>query len=376
MSTKYTHTNGNIHPKNNYFLLSSWNYGSYSPTNPFYKNRIYSSKTNINTHPNIVANKKIFARSTTTAQLTSSDYPYCINTKRRLKQEERIVTNELLDCFNHYNKMQKHLKKGTFRPKSVNRILKSKLMQDNNSNIELKNTEKNRKKLKSDTSDYKYKLTYTEWLDVKNKQRVIFNEIIKKQKEEEKIMEIENKKIDIKYQEIKEQKFKEWVKRKIIESKKKKKQEKLEELKNEEEKKQRKEKNKEMMDNWFITQAKKMEKEIMEKREKIYKEQEKENLKKKEKKQKQILNRKAFKDWIEKKEKEKKQRKEEEKKQREKEEEKKKRDYLKKKIKGFTIGPYTDAAALKEVQNYLVENNLNKEEDEYFQENSEYESRQ
>lgn len=376
MSTKYTHTNGNIHPKNNYFLLSSWNYGSYSPTNPFYKNRIYSSKTNINTHPNIVANKKIFARSTTTAQLTSSDYPYCINTKRRLKQEERIVTNELLDCFNHYNKMQKHLKKGTFRPKSVNRILKSKLMQDNNSNIELKNTEKNRKKLKSDTSDYKYKLTYTEWLDVKNKQRVIFNEIIKKQKEEEKIMEIENKKIDIKYQEIKEQKFKEWVKKKITESKKKKKEEKLEELKNEEEKKQRKEKNKEMMDNWFITQAKKMEKEIMEKREKIYKEQEKENLKKKEKKQKQILNRKAFKDWIEKKEKEKKQRKEEEKKQREKEEEKKKRDYLKKKIKGFTIGPYTDAAALKEVQNYLVENNLNKEEDEYFQENSEYESRQ
>ena len=238
MSTKYTHTNGNIHPKNNYFLLSSWNYGSYSPTNPFYKNRIYSSKTNINTHPNIVANKKIFARSTTTAQLTSSDYPYCINTKRRLKQEERIVTNELLDCFNHYNKMQKHLKKGTFRPKSVNRILKSKLMQDNNSNIELKNTEKNRKKLKSDTSDYKYKLTYTEWLDVKNKQRVIFNEIIKKQKEEEKIMEIENKKIDIKYQEIKEQKFKEWVKRKIIESKKKKKQEKLEELKNENEKKE------------------------------------------------------------------------------------------------------------------------------------------
>jgi len=376
MSTKYTHTNGNIHPKNNYFLLSSWNYGSYSPTNPFYKNRIYSSKTNINTHPNMVANKKIFARSTTTAQLTSSDNPYCINTKRRLKQEERIVTNELLDCFNHYNKMQKHLKKGTFRPKSVNRILKSKLMQDNNSNIESKNNEKNRKKLKSDTSDYKYKLTYTEWLDVKNKQRVIFNEIIKKQKEDEKIMEIANKKIDVKYQEIKEQKFKEWIKKKDTESKEKKKKEKEKELEKEEEKKQREEKKKEAMDNWFKVQAEKMEKEIMEKREKISREQEKENLKKKEKKQKQILNRKAFKDWIEKKEKEKKKRKDEERKQREKEEEKKKRDYLKKKIKGFTIGPYTDAAALKEVQNFLVENNLNKEEDEYFQENSEYESRQ
>ena len=119
-----------------------------------------------------------------------------------------------------------------------------------------------------------------------------------------------------------------------------------------------------------------MEKEILEKREKMQKQQKNANLKKLEKKQKQILNRKAFKEWIEKKEKEIKKRKNEERKQREKEEEKKKRDYLKKKVKSFTIGPYTDAAALKEVQNLLVENNLNKEEDEYFQDNSEYESGQ
>jgi hypothetical protein len=98
--------------------------------------------------------------------------------------------------------------------------------------------------------------------------------------------------------------------------------------------------------------------------------------KKIEKKQKEILNKKAFKEWLKKKERESKQKKYEERKQKEKEELKRKRDYLKKRVKSFTIGPYTDAAALKEVQNYLVENNLNKEEDEYIQDISEYESRQ
>ena len=58
--------------------------------------------------------------------------------------------------------------------------------------------------------------------------------------------------------------------------------------------------------------------------------------------------------------------KKEEKIKKQKEEEKKKRDYLKKKVKRFTIGPYTDAAALKEVQNILVEKNLNKEENELY----------
>ena len=102
-------------------------------------------------------------------------------------------------------------------------------------------------------------------------------------------------------------------------------------------------------------------------------EKEKANLRKIEKQQKQMLNKKAFKEWKERKEKEIKKRKIEEKKKKQREEEKKKRDLLKKRVKSFTIGPYTDAAALKEVQNYLVENNLNKEEEDmYFQNNSEF----
>ena len=362
MSKLYPCSNCGNHPKNNCYLLSSWNYGSYSPTNPFYKTHYNSSKPDIKSKPNF-NNKKTITRSITNAQLTSINRPYYQCEKRHLKEEERIVTNEYLDCFNHYNKMQEHLKKGTFRPKSVNRILSSNLIRENEN--EPKNGQK-KKKLKSDTSYYKYKLTFSEWIKVKNRQRAIFKEIIKKRKEEENIMEEANKKIDNKYQEIKNQKFKEWLKKKSIELIVKKEIEKQEELRKEEEKKQKEEKKDEVMNNWFKVQAKKMEKEILEKREKIIMEKEKENLKKIEEKQKKILNRKAFKEWREKKEREIKMKKKEEKIKKQKEEEKKKRDYLKKKVKRFTIGPYTDAAALKEVQNILVEKNLNKEENELY----------
>ena len=366
MSKLYSYSNNGIHQKNNYYLLSSWNYGSYSPTNPFYNCHYYTSKPDIKSKPNS-NNKKTFPRSTTAAQLNSINKPFYQCEKRHLKEEERIVTNEYLYCFNHYNKMQEHLKKGTFRPKSVNRILSYNIIRENES--ESKNGQK-RKKLKSDTSDYKYKMTFSEWIKVKNKQRAIFKEIIRKRKDEEEIIEEENKNIDNKYQEIKNQKFKEWLKKKAIEFIVKKEIEKKEEMRKEEEKKEKEEKKEEVMNNWFKVQAKKMEKEISEKKEKIIMEKEKENLKKIEEKQKKILNRKAFKEWREKKEKEIKKRKKEEKIQKQKEEEKKKRDYLKKKVKRFTIGPYTDAAALKEFQNILVEKNLIKEEDGFYKENS------
>lgn len=372
MSNLCSYSNVTNDPKNNCYLLSSWNYGSYSPTNPFYKSyynfKKSNSKTNINIHPK----QKAIFRSTTTAQLSPINTPfYQQNPKRQLKEEDRIVTNEYLDCFNHYNKMQKHLKKGTFRPKSVNRIVNSNAVRENESLS--KNGNKKEKKLKSDTCDYKYKLTFTEWLSVKNKQMAFINDIIKKNKKGEEMKEEFNKQVEKKYHEIKEQKYREWLKKKHNELMAKKEKEKENEMKKEEEKKQKEERKEEVMNNWFKIQAKKMEKELLEKREKILMEKEKANLRKIEKQQKQMLNKKAFKEWKERKEKEIKKRKIEEKKKKQREEEKKKRDLLKKRVKSFTIGPYTDAAALKEVQNYLVENNLNKEEEDmYFQNNSEF----
>ena len=41
-----------------------------------------------------------------------------------------------------------------------------------------------------------------------------------------------------------------------------------------------------------------------------------------------------------------------------KEQKQKRKEYLKKRVKSFIIGPYTDAAALREIQNNLMENNL------------------
>ena len=40
-------------------------------------------------------------------------------------------------------------------------------------------------------------------------------------------------------------------------------------------------------------------------------------------------------------------------------EQQKRKEYIKKRVKSFIIGPYTDAAALREIQNNLMENNLN-----------------
>ena len=230
MSNLCSYSNVTNDPKNNCYLLSSWNYGSYSPTNPFYKSyynfKKSNSKTNINIHPK----QKAIFRSTTTAQLSPINTPfYQQNPKRQLKEEDRIVTNEYLDCFNHYNKMQKHLKKGTFRPKSVNRIVNSNAVRENESLS--KNGNKKEKKLKSDTSDYKYKLTFTEWLSVKNKQMAFINDIIKKNKKGEEMKEEFNKQVENKYHEIKEQKYREWLKKKHNELMAKKEKEKENEMK-------------------------------------------------------------------------------------------------------------------------------------------------
>lgn len=359
MSKKFTNNNNKSTQKSNFYLLSSWNYGSYSPTNPFYKSYIKSTKSTTNTNPNLLSNKKSIPRSTTATHLSLVNSTNYQSPKRFLKEEERIVTNEIMDCYVHYNKMQKHIKKGTFRPKSVNRIITSNLMIDNT---------KKMKKIKTNIINYKYKLTFTEWINIKNKQREIFNEIVKKRKSKEEDNEEMYKRIDLKYQEVKEQKIKEWARKKDNEKILKKKIEKKKEILKEEEKKEREERKEEIMNKWFKEQAKKMEKEIEYKKKKKIEDLRKKNLKIIEKNQKKILNMEAFREWKLGKDLELKKRRKEEKIQKMKNEAKKKREYLKKRVKGFIIGPYTDAAALKEVQNIILENNLNENESKYFQE--------
>ena len=357
-----------INQKNDMYLLSSWNYGSYSPCNPYYKTfkKYQKYYTNTNPNNNQTKTKSNFVQKKITEKNTPSK-------KRRLKEEERIVTNEYIKSFNYYKKMQSLMKHGKFRPKSVTKIKTSNInnlikndkiisVQGGSPENFQKKQKKPEKELRTESNNekkIKCKLTFSEWLDVKNKQRECINVILKKHKMEENKQKIENKKINYEYNKVKQQKIKEWLHKKHIESLIKKEIEKrIEDLK-EEQKNKRLEKKEEVMNNWFKLQAVKMEKEFEEKKKKKDKEKKEKIRKKIEKEEKKIKGKEAFKMWRELKEHEMKEKKRKENINKQKEQQKKRKEYLKKRVKSFIIGPYTDAAALREIQNNLMENNLN-----------------
>ena len=368
MSEKNEISKQSINPKNDIYLLSSWNYGSYSPCNPYYKTFSKYKKYYTSTNPN---NNQIKTKSNfVQKKITEKNSK---NKKRHLKEEERIVTNEYIKSLNYYKKMQSLMKEGKFRPKSVTKIKTSKInnliKNDEINSVQEgvpvnfhKKGKKSEKKLRTESNNekkIKCKLTFSEWLDVKNKQRECINVILKKHKMEENKQKMEHKKINKEYNKVKQQKIKEWLHKKHIESLIKKEIEKrIEDLK-EEEKNKRLEKKEEVMNNWFKLQAEKMEKEFEEKKIKKDKEKKEKIRKKIEKEEKKIKGKEAFKAWKELKEQEMKDKKRKENINKKIEQQKKRKEYIKKRVKSFIIGPYTDAAALREIQNNLMENNLN-----------------
>ena len=361
MSQKNIIKSSNVTINPNYYILSSWNYGSYSPTNPFYKTYIkYFASKLTKTNPNISTTKK----PVTTISHDMSVHPPLHPTSSKTK----IVTNDLLENINFEKKMKRHLSKGTFKPKNVNRIVKP-------TKVKEYNTKKKRKirKIKTDITDYKYKLNFSEWLNIKNKQSEYFNSIIKKNKEEEKIKDEENRKIEIKYNHIKEQKYKEWCYRKNAEFILKKEIKKQLETYKENEKKKKLERKEEIMNSWFKAQAEKIEKEILTKRKLKKEEKEKQNLAKKKILEKKIRGKEAFQKWREEKDRDKIKKRQEEKirqkkeqEQKKKEKEQKKKEYLKKRVKSFIIGPYTGAGDLRKALYNILETKLNKENNQSF----------
>ena len=360
MSQKNIIKSSNVTINPNYYILSSWNYGSYSPTNPFYKTYInyFSSKLS-KTNPNISTTKK----PPTTISHDISAHPPPPNSKTK------IVTNDLMENINFEKNMKRHLSKGTFNPKNINRIIKPSKVK------EYKDTKKKNKirKIKTDITDYKYKLNFSEWLNIKNKQSEYFNSIIKKNKEEEKIKDEENRKIEIKYNHIKEQKYKEWCYRKNAEFILKKEIKKQLETYKENEKKKKLERKEEIMNSWFKAQAEKIEKEILTKRKLKKEEKEKQNLAKKKILEKKIRGKEAFQKWREEKDRDKIKKRQEEKirqkkeqEQKKKEKEQKKKEYLKKRVKSFIIGPYTGAGDLSKALYNILETKLNKENNQSF----------
>ena len=329
----------------NFYILSSWNYGSFSPTNPYYKTHLnfYSSRLS-KTNPNLSAGK-------TTAHCTIL---HSTIKNKQSSKTKKIVTNELLENYIFEKNMKKHSSIGTFNPKNLNKILNPKKVKEYKT---IKNNNKLRK-IKTDIGEFKYKLNFSEWLNIKNKQIEYFNIIIKKNEKEEKMKDEENKKIEIKYNQIKEQKYKEWCNKKNIENILKKELKRQLENYKEKERKKKLDRREEIMSSWFKIQAKKMEKELIKKRKQKKKEKEKQNLKEKEILEKKIKGKEAFQKWMEEKDKDRIKKKKEEKLKKEKEEEQKKKDFLKKKVKSFIIGPYTGAGDLRKALNSIIETNL------------------
>ena len=329
-------------PNNNY-SCSSWNYGAYASCNPCYKQ---------NKMPNTINQNRNFT--------SQNNNIYNKYGKRPLREEERIVTNEYLQNINHMKKMEKS--KDLFRTKSANGIRQTHRKNtnnnpNNNNQNNINDTNNNDDaNVKTDISKYKFRLTYDEWLEVKNKQIIIFNQIKKIKQQEDEKMEKVNLKVDKKYNEIKDKKYKEWLDNKNKEFRKKKQKKMEEELIKEELKKKKDEEREEVMNEWFKKQAKKMELEILEKQEELRIKKEKEKNDEEEKKTKKKESKIRFKEWKEKKDEELREQKKE-KMQKEFENKSKSKNSIINKInnKGFTIGPYTDAGALKEIQRFVAE---------------------
>ena len=322
-------------PNNNY-TCSSWNYGAYAACNPCYIQQIKASNA---------SNQNRYI---------PPQYSNLYNKygKRQLREEERIVTNEYLKDINHMKKMNKN--KDIFRTKSANGLRQTHRKNNNINNDNQNNN--NNTNIKTDMTNYKFRLTYEEWLDVKNKQRMIFNQIKKIKEQEDEKMEKVNMKVDKKYKEVKDKKYKEWLDNKNREFRMKKQLKLEEELIKEEEKKKKDEEREEKMNEWFKQQAKKMELEILEQQEELRKKKEKEKIEEEEKKRKKKESKIMFKQWKEKKDEELREKKREKMLQEYETKSKSKHSNINKlNNKGFTIGPYTDAGALKEIQRFVAE---------------------
>ena len=326
-----------INPNNN-FSCSSWNYGAYAACNPCYVQQI-----------------KAFSQQKQSRYFPpQNDNLFNKYGKRPLREEEKIVTNEYLQNINHMKKMEKN--KDRFRTKSaIGMRLNQRIEEKDEPNILDKN-------IKKGVKNYNFGLTYEEWLQVKNKQKRIFNQIKKIKEQENEKMEKINMKVDKKYKEIKDKKYKEWLDNKNKEFRMKKQMKMQEELLKEEMKKEKDAEREEKMNEWFKAQAKKMEKEILEKQEELRKKKEKEQSDKEEKKRKRKESKIIFKQWKEKKDEELREKKKE--KMMQEYETKSKSKHSNYNNKGFTIGPYTDAGALKEIQKFINERCTQDEDEE------------
>lgn len=323
---------------------SSWAYGSFCPNNPGYftQNRTKTKQENVIIH---------------------SD-------KRVLKEEEKIVTNDYLKNMRDLKIIKGEMK----RNKSSSAFARKTNSGINQSGTQL-STSNNNILTTNKISTFKYQLSFDEWNAVKDKQQMIYREIQKLKNEEDEKFKRVKKKVDKKYQKLSEQKFQEWLLKKNSEEQKKKIELKQKRKAEEEKRKEDEERKKATMESWFQKQAKKMDEQERAIHEEKKRRKEEEARKEEEKKQKEKESAEMFELWKRQKDQELKERKKLERMmKKEKEDEKLKKKISK--IHGITIGPYTGAGELREIQKLIEEKKIenSEEEDYYNEENKEEEN--
>jgi hypothetical protein len=292
---------------NQSYGLSSWNYGSFLPSNPAH-------------------NVKSVKRSQSVNLLN----------KRKLTQDEKIVTEEYLKAVND-NKVIKNLKR------------KDSFNSEHNKSLYSKNSQMKK--------DLKYQLSFEEWAIMKSAQNEIYKNVQMIKENEDKKFEMFNKKVDENYEQIKNDNYKEWLERKNEQQEQNKMIKIMKVEMKEKVKTNKKEQRTGKFETWIKKQAQIDEIKAYEKREIEERKRDEEVKKKAEEEQRIILAREAFKGWRERKQKH-------DQSARIKTNEKQNKVRSSNGLK-IVIGPYSNAKILRDIQKKIntMENSDNEEGD-------------
>jgi hypothetical protein len=165
--------------------LSSWNYGSFHPSNPYHNKQANAA----------------CADNKTTMQRCQSASGFNQHGKRRLNPDEKIVKDEYLKVMKDNKTIQNAAKarKNPNRLPSSSGVVRS--SEEGNSFVM-------RDSLNSGDSqilkkNLKYQLTFEEWAIMKNKQDEILQRVKVIKESEDKKFELFNKKIDKNFEKVK-----------------------------------------------------------------------------------------------------------------------------------------------------------------------------
>jgi len=162
------------------YVPSSWNYGSFHPSNPYY---------NRQNPPKDSSNKTGEIKRSCSANLNRHG-------KRILQEEEKIVTEDYLKTLKEFKTI-----KNIGHKSSTN--LNRQNPQGGEENNDSENDASMMKVMNSSKKNYKYQLSYEEWIAVKAKEQEIYNNVKLIKDKEDQNFENFNTKINENYNIVK-----------------------------------------------------------------------------------------------------------------------------------------------------------------------------